>query len=464
MVEIDEVDYIIGSAYDELLEEGYEEDDIEDAIEYALIEAKVTFGHDTAPEKKRSGLLDAARKKLAGAKKSAKAAVARGARKVAKGALGVARKMEGGSVAPKTAERKPSTYRGAGAGTKEKVSSGSYTPSANKKAEKPADPWEGSATTPLKAKPKAKPKVKDRLGSHAKSDEEIFGKPGSLSGIKTPSGENPKVKATTKTAKAPARKRKVSKLDSLLTSIRNEETRLGEAVYGQTPAKKEEPKDTRYTVTAADKKGNTAAYQNYKSGDKRYKAAPHLGEENEIDEGMTMKDFKANRQKNKRRSASADAEKRGHVGKEWYNSGRKYSPDEAKRSRANMDDEERRTRHRSAVDPDSENDDSFSADKTKNPKKLRKQKALGELGENVSSGSARRARFGVKQRVSSAEPITNTQRQNKIAQHFSDHATKKKSAGDEAHAAATKAGKSPSDAETARQRAHREYEKQLKRG
>ena len=48
-----------------------------------------------------------------------------------------------------------------------------------------------------------------------------------------------------------------------------------EAVYG---GKKEEPKDTRYTVTAADKKGNTLAYQNYKKGDKRYKAADHLGE------------------------------------------------------------------------------------------------------------------------------------------------------------------------------------------
>ena len=99
-----------------------------------------------------------------------------------------------------------------------------------------------------------------------------------------------------------------------------------------------------------------------------------------IAEGMTMKDFKANRQKNKRRAASADAEKRGHVGKEWYNSGRKYSPDEAKRMRSKLDDEERRTRHRSAVEPDNENDDDFSADKTKNPKKLRKQKAMGELG------------------------------------------------------------------------------------
>ena len=51
-----------------------------------------------------------------------------------------------------------------------------------------------------------------------------------------------------------------------------------EAVYGGTPAKKEEPKDTRYTVTAADKKGNTPAYQKYKAGDKRYKAADHMKE------------------------------------------------------------------------------------------------------------------------------------------------------------------------------------------
>ena len=47
MIEIDEVDYIVESVYEELLGEGYEEDDIEEALEYALVEAKVTFGHDT---------------------------------------------------------------------------------------------------------------------------------------------------------------------------------------------------------------------------------------------------------------------------------------------------------------------------------------------------------------------------------------------------------------------------------
>ena len=50
-----------------------------------------------------------------------------------------------------------------------------------------------------------------------------------------------------------------------------------EAVYGG--AKKETPKDTRLVVTAADKKANTKAYQNYKAGNKAYKAADHLKNE-----------------------------------------------------------------------------------------------------------------------------------------------------------------------------------------
>jgi len=49
-----------------------------------------------------------------------------------------------------------------------------------------------------------------------------------------------------------------------------------EAVYGG--AKKEAPKDTRLTVTNADKKANTKAYQNYKAGNKAYKAADHMKE------------------------------------------------------------------------------------------------------------------------------------------------------------------------------------------
>ena len=56
---------------------------------------------------------------------------------------------------------------------------------------------------------------------------------------------------------------------------------VNEAVYG---GKKEEKKDTRMVVTAADKKANTPAYQNFKKGLKKkdgtpmYKAADHMKE------------------------------------------------------------------------------------------------------------------------------------------------------------------------------------------
>lgn len=198
MVEDNELGYIVESVYDELLDEGYEEDDIEEAIEYALTEDTVTYGHDTdKPHQKKTGAGQLAKavgrlarqklsSKVKGAKTAAKAAVASGARKVAKKALGVARKIEGGDSKPSSAHtktRSASTYRGAGAGTKEKVSSGSYTPPSKKKSEKISDPWEGSATTP-KTKKTAAPKTK--------------------------------AKATTK--------KKKSNLDDLLSTIRNEST------------------------------------------------------------------------------------------------------------------------------------------------------------------------------------------------------------------------------------------------
>lgn len=177
IVELDELDYIVENVYTELLDDGYDEDEIEEALEYALTEAKVTFGHDTpTTEKKKQGLLGTAKKYLSNLKKSAKQAVATGARKVAKGALGVARKMEGGDTTPSPAQTKPrsaSTYRGAGAGTKERVSSGSYTPPTQKKA-KPA--------------PKPAPKAKAK----------------------------------------PAPKRKRSKLDDLIGSIQNEQMQIDE--------------------------------------------------------------------------------------------------------------------------------------------------------------------------------------------------------------------------------------------
>ncbi len=59
-----------------------------------------------------------------------------------------------------------------------------------------------------------------------------------------------------------------------------------EAVYGG--AKKEAPKDTRMVVTAADKKANTKAYQNYKAGNKAYKAADHMKEDKKSSRRIMM--------------------------------------------------------------------------------------------------------------------------------------------------------------------------------
>ena len=239
MVEVDEVDFIVESVYDELLDEGYEDEDIEEALEYALVEAKVTFGHDTPTgEKKRGNLLKAvgrlARQKLSskvrGAKKAAKQAVATGARKVAKGALGVARKMEGGDKKPSTAQRKPSTYRGAGAGTKERVSSGSYTPPTKKKAEKPADPWKGSSTVPQKPKPKPKA---DKPSDPWEGSATTPAKPK----VKTKKAAAPKAAAPATTT--PKRKKK-SKLDNLLADIRSEQVQIDEKTLSTAETKEKE--------------------------------------------------------------------------------------------------------------------------------------------------------------------------------------------------------------------------------
>lgn len=98
-----------------------------------------------------------------------------------------------------------------------------------------------------------------------------------------------------------------------------------------------------------------------------------------LEEGLDMKTFKANRRKAQRAAAAADARKRGHEGSEWHNTGRTYSPDEAKSRRANMSDDDRAARKRAAIDPDDDRDENtYSADRTRNPKKKRKQDAMGE--------------------------------------------------------------------------------------
>ena len=65
---------------------------------------------------------------------------------------------------------------------------------------------------------------------------------------------------------------------------------LDEASYEEIAAKMKAKKkaDDRMTVTNADKKANTPAYQKYKAGDKRYKAADHMGEGLSIDQQMKI--------------------------------------------------------------------------------------------------------------------------------------------------------------------------------
>ena len=67
---------------------------------------------------------------------------------------------------------------------------------------------------------------------------------------------------------------------SLQEAYMNVYQEVDEAVYGGEQKKPEAPKkvDDRMVVTNADKKGNTPAYQNLMKGDKRYKAADHMGE------------------------------------------------------------------------------------------------------------------------------------------------------------------------------------------
>ncbi len=134
---------------------------------------------------KRPGLLG----RIGSALKSGlKRAVGAGARAVSRGARNVARRMEDGDKTPNSAQtkvRNPLTYRGAGAGTKERLSSGSYTPPTQKKTKptqgvRVSDPWRGSATVP-----------------------------------------KPKKAATVATKSKPTTK-KSNKLDDLLSNIRNE--------------------------------------------------------------------------------------------------------------------------------------------------------------------------------------------------------------------------------------------------
>jgi hypothetical protein len=198
-IEIDEMDFIIESVYDELIEEGFSEDDVEFGIETALNtldEASDSY-YDSAVKSSKDA---AAKIKGETPKKSLKDRVKSAAKKAIFGA---------GRAAGQAAKAKAAVQ-----------------------------------AAPQKAKSAMQAKI-DKVKRIAKA------------GYKSGRGPVEK-KSTAYRGGGVGRKEKVS-----------------EAVYGGEPEKK---KDTRMTVTAADKKANTPAYQKFKAGDKRYKAADHMKE------------------------------------------------------------------------------------------------------------------------------------------------------------------------------------------
>ena len=198
-IEIDEMDFIIESVYDELIEEGFSEDDVEFGIETAL-----------------NTLDEASDSYYDSAVKSSKAAAA---------------KMKGETPKKSLKDRVKSAAKKAIFGAGRAAGQAAKAKAAVKAA-------------PQKAKSAMQAKI-DKVKRIAKA------------GYKSGRGPVEK-KSTAYRGGGVGRKEKVT-----------------EAVYGGEPEKK---KDTRMTVTAADKKANTPAYQKFKAGDKRYKAADHMKE------------------------------------------------------------------------------------------------------------------------------------------------------------------------------------------
>ena len=194
MIELDEVDTVIESVYDELIEEGYSVDDVEEAIEHSLNEVSDSY-YDSAVKSSKSAAAKIKRKEL---------------KKKAVGRLRFMKRKAGEAVKSaktKVAQAQVSTY--------------------NKGRE-------------------AVQKATDAVRKTKQS-----------------------------ASNAPRRAKK-----GLKGFIKKQAQKVVDRMS--------EEKDTRMIVTNADKKGNTPAYQKYKAGDKRYKAADHMKEGLSVDKQMEI--------------------------------------------------------------------------------------------------------------------------------------------------------------------------------
>ena len=208
MIELDEVDTVIESVYDELIEEGYSVDDVEEAIEHSLNEVSDSY-YDSAVKSSKSAAAKIKRKEL---------------KKKAVGRLRFMKRKAGEAVKSaktKVAQAQVSTYN-----------------KGREAVQKATDAVRKTKQSASNAPRRAKKGLKGFIKKQAQK----------------------------------------------VVNRMSEEV-VDEAVYGGTP---EEKKDTRMTVTNADKKGNTPAYQKYKAGDKRYKAADHMKEGLSIDKQMEI--------------------------------------------------------------------------------------------------------------------------------------------------------------------------------
>ena len=252
------IEEVVEEFFFECIQEGYDTEEVEnvliesiDVSAALLTEAKVTLGHDTDIKTDRLAKVKSAVKKVARGVGRAAGAAVRGARAVGREvSKGYERGRRGSSGddsssasqasssqsdTKETGSKRPGLLGRIGSalksGLKKAVGAGARAVSrgarnvarkmetkkseapktVSKKVEKPADPWEGSATTP--AKVKAKPTTKKPVEAKAKA---------------------PTAKPAT-----PKRK-KTSKLDSLLADIRKEEVEINEKILTDAETKKKE--------------------------------------------------------------------------------------------------------------------------------------------------------------------------------------------------------------------------------
>ena len=160
-IEVDEMEIVVEEVYAELIEEGYSEDDVEDAIEYSLNEVSEsylsTYGYNdkavktsneksnaseepTSKKSMKDRLKSAAKKAIMGtsraagkvmkAKASVQAAPGRAKEKVKSLADRVKSVAKSGYESGRgPVEKKSTTYRGAGSGRKEKIGEQNQGPS-----------------------------------------------------------------------------------------------------------------------------------------------------------------------------------------------------------------------------------------------------------------------------------------------------------------------------------------------